>query len=105
MSEALVRAGVEMHMGMKMPSIMRKVGLVAPEVQASTLIGGGPDWAAYRYGEDTLRSMLPVMEALGVVTATEVDIDTFAARLEAEALRLDSTLMLSTWIGCWARKV
>lgn len=79
---------------------LRSGGVVA----ANSIIGGGPGWGGYRYYEETLRSMLPAMEALGVATAAEVDIDTLAVRLEAEAVQLDSTLMFSTWIGAWARK-
>jgi len=102
--EAMKRAGVEMHMGTKLRPTLRDAGLSAPRLHAYRLIGGGPGWAGYRHAAETIRSMLPFMESTGVATAAEVDVDTVAARLEAEAIRLDSTILSSTWIGAWARK-
>ncbi|MCB0062499.1 MAG: methyltransferase domain-containing protein [Caldilineaceae bacterium] len=104
LTETFRRAGVETHMGFKLRRTLLDAGLTSPQLQANSIIGGGPGWGGYRYYEETLRSMLPAMEALGVATAAEVDIDTLAVRLEAEAVQLDSTLMFSTWIGAWARK-
>lgn len=103
-TETFTRAGVDTQMGFKLRRTLVDAGLSSPQVQASSIIGGGAGWGGYRYYEETIRSMLPVMESLSVATAAEVAIDTVATRLEAEAVRLDSTLMLSTWIGAWAQK-
>jgi hypothetical protein len=44
-----------------------------------------------------------MMECLGVATAVEVDIDTFAARLRVEAEAGHGTITLPPLAGAWAR--
>jgi hypothetical protein len=44
------------------------------------------------------------MEALGVTTAAEVDIDTLAARLRAESLEKRGVAMSPMMVGAFARK-
>ncbi|MBX3001778.1 MAG: methyltransferase domain-containing protein [Caldilineaceae bacterium] len=102
--ETFRRGGVERHMGSKLRRTLLNAGLSVLQLHTYSITGGGPGWAGYRFVEETMRSILPFTESLGVATAAEVDVDTIAARLEAEAVRLDSTMFLSTWIGAWARK-
>ena len=102
--ETFRRAGMEIHMGFKLRKAFVAAGLPEPGLQANSVIGGGPGWIGYRNAEDLFRSMLPLMESLGVTTADEVQIDTLAERLEASIVDLDGTAMFSTWIGAWTRK-
>ena len=45
-----------------------------------------------------------MMERLGVASAAEVDVETLAARLEAEVCAGGGVLMVPPMIGGWARK-
>jgi hypothetical protein len=69
-----------------------------------TLVGGGPDFAGYRYLADVIRSILPLMERFGVATAAEVNIDTLADRLREEVVRGGGCIALQPLIGGWTRK-
>ncbi|MBI1299079.1 methyltransferase domain-containing protein [bacterium] len=103
--ETMQLSRVERHMGFKLPSAYKAAGLLHPQMQAHSVIGGGPNWPGYKYVEHTMRSMLPVMEQFGVTTAKEVEVDTLAERLEAESLENGTVFMVSNWIGAWTHKV
>lgn len=97
--ETFTRAGVDTQMGLKLYELYLAAGLQEPQMQVDAIIGGGADWAGYQYAEDTLRSMLPVMEKTGVATATEVELDTLANRWRAELNELNCAVLASVWIG------
>ena len=67
-------------------------------------MGGGENWPGYAYVVDTVRSLLPMMEQMGLVSAKDVDVETLADRLRAEALGLREVQMLPIAMGAWARK-
>jgi hypothetical protein len=52
---------------------------------------------------ESLRSILPALIKLGITTAEEVDIDTFAERLRAETLDQASFVVVPLLIGAWTR--
>ncbi len=47
---------------------------------------GGPDSPLYEWTSESLRSILPRAEALGLVPSGEIEIDTLADRLKQEAV-------------------
>lgn len=98
------QAGVELQMGLKLFAAYREAGLPEPELQAETIVGGGPDYGGYAYLAGVIRSVLPLMERFGVATAKEVDIDTLADRLRAELVRSGGVLPLQMIVGAAARK-
>ena len=102
--ETFKRAGVELQMGLKLRETFVAAGLPAPNMQFDAIIGGGSQWSGYKYVEDTIRSMLPVMEKLGVATAEEVKVDTLAERFRNEIVNANGVAMLSTWVGAWSQK-
>jgi hypothetical protein len=66
-------------------------------------VGGGADWGGYDYAAQTLRSALPALTKLGIVSAEEVDIDTLADRLRAETLGAGGVVKTPDLVGAWAR--
>ena len=50
-----------------------------------------------------LRGLLPLAERLNVASPHEVQIDTLAARLHADALAADATIFLPSLVGAWTR--
>ena len=96
--------GPEQQMGSKLHQTYLDAGLPAPQLRLDAPVGGGEDWPGYAYVADTVRSLLPMMEQMGAVSAEDVDIDTLADRLRAEALRLRGVQMLPIIMGAWARK-
>jgi ubiquinone/menaquinone biosynthesis C-methylase UbiE len=96
--------GPEQQMGSKLHQTYLDAGLPAPQLRLDAPVGGGEDWPGYAYVADTVRSLLPMMEQMGAVSAEDVDIDTLADRLRAEALGQRGVQMLPIIMGAWARK-
>jgi ubiquinone/menaquinone biosynthesis C-methylase UbiE len=96
--------GPEQQMGSKLHQTYLDAGLPAPQLRLDAPVGGGEDWPGYAYVADTVRSLLPMMEQMGAVSAEDVDIDTLADRLRAEALGQGGVQMLPIIMGAWARK-
>lgn len=101
--ETCRRAGVELQMGLKLRKVLLDAGCHEPMMQFDAIIGGGASWSAYEYLEETFRSMLPIMEQLGIATTEEVAVDTLAARLRQELTETDNAAVISTWIGAWGK--
>jgi hypothetical protein len=58
-----------------------------------------PAWMA-----ETVRSLLPRMEALGIATAAAVDVDTLEQRLREEVARMHGFAVSPLMYGAFARK-
>jgi ubiquinone/menaquinone biosynthesis C-methylase UbiE len=97
--------GPDQQTGSKLHQIYQDAGLPAPQLRLTAPIGGGPEWPGYAYVADTVRSLLPMLQQMGLVTAEDVDIDTLADRLRAEVVSQGGVQMLPMVIGAWARHV
>ena len=75
-----------------------------PRAVLNAPIGGGEDWPGYAYVADTVRSLLPMLEQMGVATAEGVGVDTPAGRLRAEVVGQRGVQILPIVIGASARK-
>lgn len=96
------KAGIEPDMGSKLYGAFRGAAL-SPELSGSCRIDAGPDSSAYGYIAETLRSLMPGLEKLGITTAEEVQVETLAARLKVEALASETCFIYPRFIGAWAR--
>ncbi len=95
-------AGVATSMGVALPRTLRNAGLRLVDASVHCPLAGGPDHAAYQLFEHVLGSLLPLMEALGVARADEVDVDGYAARLSEEAVRFDAVGCCAPVVSVWA---
>jgi ubiquinone/menaquinone biosynthesis C-methylase UbiE len=98
------RGGPDPQMGSKLYQTYLDAELPAPQLRLDAPIGGGPDWPGYAYVADTVRSLLPMLQQMGIVTAEDVGIETLADRLRAEVVGKRGVQMLPIVIGAWARK-
>jgi ubiquinone/menaquinone biosynthesis C-methylase UbiE len=101
--DAFEISGVQVEMGPRLFSTFLAAGLPLPQMIAAARVEGGPDAFAYDYLAETLRSLLPLMERLGITTAEELDIDTLAERLRNEAIANSACMMLPPLVGAWTR--
>jgi hypothetical protein len=90
-------------MGLKLFSTFLGAGLPAPQLRHDVPMGGGPGWPGYAYVADTVRSLLPFLERVGMVRADEIGIDTLEDRLRAEVVGQDGVQLLPAIVGAWAR--
>ncbi|MEW6146120.1 MAG: class I SAM-dependent methyltransferase [Thermodesulfobacteriota bacterium] len=103
---AMEKSGTEMQMGFKLLPVFKEAGLPEPAMHMDAFVGG-PGSAGLDWFVSTIKSLVPMMEKLGVATAGEVGIDTLKERLIAEAAgsgTSDWLGMSNTWISAWTRK-
>ena len=102
-AEMMDQGGPEFHMGFKLHKTFLDAGLPAPHLVFNTPVGSGPTWIGYEYLAETIRSLLPRLQQLGVAGSGEIEIDTMADRLRAEAGQADSVTTMPAVIGAWSR--
>jgi ubiquinone/menaquinone biosynthesis C-methylase UbiE len=95
------RAGFETDMGGKLFVTFLEAGLPAPQILAANHAGGGPDSPVYGYVAETVRSLLPMTERLGIATADQIQIDTLVERLRHETVQQRACVLLPPLIGAW----
>lgn len=96
------RAGMESDMGSKLYGTFRAAGLT-PQLAGTCRIEGGPDSSAYSYVAETIRTMSPNLQKLGLASEAELDVDTLAERLRTAAAENDNSFVFPRFIGAWAR--
>lgn len=92
------------NIGAQLFHLMQEAGLQPPECRAEYVMDGGPHSPIYEWFAETVRSLLPRMEAIGLITAAEVDIDTLADRMRAEALEVRGVGFSPLHVAAFARK-
>jgi SAM-dependent methyltransferase len=96
--------GADMIMGIKLHSVFVAAGLPAPTLRLESVIAGSGDCADHIHFEvDPVRTMLPHIERLGLATAAEIDIDTYADRVRDELIATGGVIVGRAEIGAWAR--
>jgi ubiquinone/menaquinone biosynthesis C-methylase UbiE len=92
------------NMGTQLFYLMQEAGLPSPECRAECVTDGGPHSPVYEWLAESVRSLLPRMEALGITTAAETDIDTLAERLRHESLEKRGVTIAPLMVGAFSRK-
>jgi ubiquinone/menaquinone biosynthesis C-methylase UbiE len=92
------------NIGTQLFHLMQESGLPPPECRSECVMDGGPFSPMYEWLAETVRSLLPRMEALGMTTAGEVDPDTLEQRLREEATEVRGAVVGPTMIGAFARR-
>jgi SAM-dependent methyltransferase len=100
---AMSRTGADGRMGLKLYSSFIAAGLPAPSMSMDACIGGGANDPASLILPEVTRSLLPVIERLGIATAEEVQIDSLQSRIRAEIAALGAVTILPPLIGAWTK--
>jgi hypothetical protein len=102
-AQTFTRIGAEARTGSRLAQIFEEAGLPTPQMILHARVERGPDSPLYHLMAQNTRVMLPLMQRTGVATAEEVDVETLAERMRAEAVALDATLAITPLIGAWTR--
>ncbi len=105
LNQSFARAGVNGRTAYQLGPIFQHAGLPAPQMLAMLRVERGPDSPIYDWIAQVTRSVLPLMQQVGVATAEEVQVDTLAERMRREAVEKDCTLVTPPLVGAWTRKV
>jgi len=80
MKQALGATGTRIQIGTELYRMFLAAGLPGPSLRMDVLIGGA-QFQGYEILAELIRSLLPVMEDLGIATAAQVDFPTLAERM------------------------
>ncbi len=101
--QTFTRAGTDVRAGLKLAQIFEDAGLPVPQMIQGARVERGAESELYSQVAQVTRSLLPLMQRLGVATAAEIDVDTLAKRLSDDALANHSTLVAPPLIGAWTQ--
>lgn len=102
LQEMIAREGADLHIGFNLHGIFTQAGLTVESVRAECVVQT-PD-TPYALG-NIVRACLPRIVALGVASASEVDIETLQERLDQERSASSGVYIGDVMFGSWARKV
>ncbi|NJO38733.1 MAG: methyltransferase domain-containing protein [Rhizobiales bacterium] len=103
MARTIAHEGATHHMGLELWQALHAAGFEVERVRAEATVLT-PD-QAHPIGIGRIaRAMLPRIEAAGVATAEEIDVDTLDDRLLAERRDTGGSCILEMVFGAWARK-
>jgi hypothetical protein len=102
--ELFRRGTSQANMGMRLFHLMTEAGLQQPNCWAECLIDGGPDSTFYEWFTETVRSVVPKLEALGLATEAELEPDTLAERMRQEALSQHGCIATPPIVSAFAHK-
>jgi ubiquinone/menaquinone biosynthesis C-methylase UbiE len=97
------RAGLPIDMASRVWRVFDQAGLTQSSMFARQNVEASPPAIASRYIAETVRSLLPMMERLGVTSAAQVDIETLAERLQQAAADRHATVLSPLAVGTWSR--
>ena len=95
-------SGAHLEMGMELYKAFVEAGLPEPILHFEAPMGGPEDWPGFEYLANSFRSLVPLMEAYGIATADALDVDTLAARIQAEVATAKRPIMLPPHITGYA---
>jgi 2-polyprenyl-3-methyl-5-hydroxy-6-metoxy-1,4-benzoquinol methylase len=101
--ETLHREEVKTLMGLRLYRTFVEAGLPPPEMIMGARVEGSSDSLGYQIVAQVVKSLLPVMEKLGVANEKEIQIETLAQRLRDEVLSRGAVIVLPPLVGAWTR--
>lgn len=101
--EAFAKGGAPLNSGCKMGPDFVGAGLPFPTIITENVIGGARGSYVYPWVSNTLLSLKPRLEALGIQPSIEIDAS-LPQRVEAAVLAAGSQVCPPTQYGAWTRK-
>jgi ubiquinone/menaquinone biosynthesis C-methylase UbiE len=89
--------------GTRLYSLLLDAGFTSPDCRAEYPIAGGPDSPFYEWMAESVRSVFPRLQAMGLASG-DFDVDGLEARLRREALELGACCPAPSMVGGFARK-
>ena len=100
-----VRAsGLDADIGLRLAPIFSSASLPSPKLTFEMLVDCSPSSELWQFVADTVRSLSPRLEQLGIVESGQFETDELAARLSREQANLASVVGIMPLIGAWCRK-
>ena len=97
-------AGVHVRMGRLLLKTFQDAGLSIPSLKQEAIVGGGPDFPGYSWVANTMRSLAPLAEKLGIATSTDLDLDSLADRIRDDAVTRELMVWTLPLVGAYTRR-
>jgi len=101
--ESLRRRRANVDVGLRLTNLFKEAGLPLPAVRTDLRVVHGSNALGYAFFESALRELLPTIERCGFAHAYDVEVDTFAERLERETIAAGGHVFLPLQVGAWTR--
>jgi SAM-dependent methyltransferase len=101
-TEVYRRAGKQMDAGANLFATFRGAGL-KPQLAGFTRISDGAEPGGAEFVTESVRSLMPAMQMLGIASPGDIEIDTLQDRLAAEAAGGEHCIFYPRLVGAWAR--
>lgn len=98
---AVEAGGADLHAGLRLRATFAGAGLPSPTARLEAPVEGGADSLLYRYCAESVRSMLPLAERMGVTGFTAAEVDTLEDDLRAAAVAGGHTLVAWPVVAAW----
>ena len=85
--------------GMRLFELFHRAGLVNVQGRGEFLVDGGASSPFYEWAAETVRSLVPKLEATGLATRGELEVDTLAERFREEAITVGGVLTSAVLVG------
>ena len=97
-------AGVHVRMGRLLLKTFLGAGLAVPSLREEVAVGGGPDYPGYSWIVNTMRSLAPWAEKLGIATVEALELDSLADRIRDDAVARELMVWAAPLVGAYARR-
>lgn len=94
------RIGAEPNMGSRLYGAFRAAGLV-PQLRGSCRVEAGASARVPDYLAETIRTIMPSLNQLGIAHDVDIDIDTLSDRLREASLAGDQCFIFPRLVGAW----
>lgn len=98
---AFEQAGCATDMGLRQADAFREAGLGYPELRVEAVPMAAHEIGKHRWLAGTVRSLLPLIVKFGIASEAEVEIETLADRLIAEAAAQPGIVLPVAYCGAW----
>jgi ubiquinone/menaquinone biosynthesis C-methylase UbiE len=98
------RAVPKPDIGTQLFHLMQEAGLPPPECRAESIMDGGPHSPIYEWIAETVISLSPKFEALGMKRLEDADGESLARKMREEALQKRGVIFGPMMVGAFARK-
>jgi ubiquinone/menaquinone biosynthesis C-methylase UbiE len=101
---AFACAGIQTEMIAPLYQAFLAAGLGTPHMAMQAPLCGAEETDGYQWLAASMRSLLPMMEQYGIATAEMLEVESLAARGQAEVIETAFPLMLLPVVTAWTRK-
>lgn len=102
--EFFTRAVPRPDIGSQLFHLMQEAGLPPAECRAECVMDGGPHSPVYEWIAETVMSLAPKFDALGMRPLEDADSESLARKMREEALQKRGVILGPMMVGAFARK-